>query len=165
VRNTDLSLLMHSRSVRQRRTLKHQICETFWSECTSKEKSPEPDTPQSLKLISRFNRPLRSSRPAARQRSLSPDQYEIVEVRTSHGMSRAMLFSQAILLAEWQADAPFREAMAIKRERWRAKRAQERLAASARPSSGGQPETVVLPRSLRGLLADPLRVAQVATPR
>jgi hypothetical protein len=63
------------------------------------------------------------------------------------------------------ADAPFREAMAIKRERWRAKRAQERLAASARPSSGGQPETVVLPRSLRGLLADPLRVAQVATPR
>jgi hypothetical protein len=93
---------MHSRSVRQRRTLKHQICETFWSECTSKEKSPEPDTPQSLKLISRFNRPLRSSRPAA----------------------------QAILLAEWEADAPFREAMAIKRERWRAKRAQERLAAT-----------------------------------
>jgi hypothetical protein len=66
---------------------------------------------------------------AKRQRSLSPEQYEIVEVRTSHGMSRAMLFSQAILLAEWEADAPFREAMAIKRERWRAKRAQERLAA------------------------------------
>jgi hypothetical protein len=63
---------------------------------------------------------------------LSPEQYEIVEVRTSHGMSRAMLFSQAILLAEWEADAPFREAMAIKRERWRAKRAQERLAAKQR---------------------------------
>jgi hypothetical protein len=30
------------------------------------------------------------------------------------------------------ADAPFREAMAIKRERWRVKRAQERRAAAAR---------------------------------
>jgi hypothetical protein len=66
---------------------------------------------------------------AKRQRSLSPEQYEIVEVRTSRGMSRAMLFSQAILLAEWKADEPLREAMAIKRERWRVKRAQERLAA------------------------------------
>jgi hypothetical protein len=33
-----------------------------------------------------------------------------------------MLFSKAIIQAEWAADAPFREAMAIKRERLRAKR-------------------------------------------
>ena len=30
-----------------------------------------------------------------------------------------MLFPKAILDAEWAADAPLREAMAIKRERWR----------------------------------------------
>jgi hypothetical protein len=30
-----------------------------------------------------------------------------------------MLFSQAIIQAEWEANAPLREAMAIKRERWR----------------------------------------------
>ena len=60
---------------------------------------------------------------AKRQRLLSPEQYKIVEVRTSRGVSRAMLFSKAILHAEWEANAPLREAMAIKRERWRAKRA------------------------------------------
>jgi hypothetical protein len=60
---------------------------------------------------------------AKRQRRLSTEQYEIVEVRTSRGTSRAMLFSKAILEAEWAANAPLREAMAIKRERWRAKRA------------------------------------------
>jgi hypothetical protein len=60
-----------------------------------------------------------SSSFAKRQRQLSPEQYEIVDVRTSRGMNRAMLFSQAILLAEWEADAPFREAMAVKREGWR----------------------------------------------
>ena len=62
---------------------------------------------------------------AKRQRQLSPEQYEIVDVRTSRGMNQAVLFSQAIL----QANAPLREAMAIKRERWRvlrAKRAFER---------------------------------------
>jgi hypothetical protein len=69
---------------------------------------------------------------ARRQRLLSPEQYEIVEVRTSRGINRALLFSQAILLAEWEANAPLREAMAIKRERWRVKRAEERRAAAAR---------------------------------
>jgi hypothetical protein len=67
---------------------------------------------------------------AKRQRLLSPEQYEIVEVRTSRGMN-AMLFSQAILLAEWEANAPLRGAMAIKRERLRAlkeRRAAERAA-------------------------------------
>src|ERR1700720_4040629 len=33
---------------------------------------------------------------AKRQRLLSPEQYEIVEVRTSRGVSRVMLFSKAI---------------------------------------------------------------------
>jgi hypothetical protein len=69
---------------------------------------------------------------AKRQRLLSPKEYEIVEVRTSRGMSRALLFSQAILLAEWEANAPLREAMAIKGERWRVKRAEERRVAAAR---------------------------------
>jgi hypothetical protein len=55
-----------------------------------------------------------------RQRLLSPDQYEIVDVRTSHGVRRAMLFSKAILQAEFEAN---REVLAMKREGWRAKRA------------------------------------------
>ena len=61
---------------------------------------------------------------AKRQRQLSPEQYEIVEVRTSRGMNRAMLFSKAIIQAEWEANAPLREAMAIKRERLRVLRAK-----------------------------------------
>jgi hypothetical protein len=72
---------------------------------------------------------------ARRQRLLSPKQYEIVEVRRSRGMSRALLFSQAILLDEWEANAPLREAMAIKRERWRVKRAQERREHKAKQRS------------------------------
>ena len=60
---------------------------------------------------------------AKRQRTFLPDQYELVEVRTSRGVMRAaMLFPKAILEAEWAADAPFRETMAIKRERLRAAR-------------------------------------------
>jgi hypothetical protein len=47
-------------------------------------------------------------------------------------MSRALLFSQAILLAEWEANAPLREAMAIKGERWRVKRPEDRRVAAAR---------------------------------
>jgi hypothetical protein len=61
---------------------------------------------------------------AKRQQQLSPEQYEIVDVRTSRGMNRAMLFSQAIVLAEWEANAPLREARAIKRERLGALRAK-----------------------------------------
>ena len=34
------------------------------------------------------------------QRLLSPEQYEIVEARTSRGVSRVMLFSKAIVQAE-----------------------------------------------------------------
>jgi len=36
-----------------------------------------------------------------------------------------MLFSKAILQAEWDADAPMREAMAIKRSRLEAKRVEK----------------------------------------
>ena len=45
-----------------------------------------------------------------------------MEVRTSRGVSRVMLFSKAIIQAEWEANAPVREAMAIKRERLRLRR-------------------------------------------
>ena len=50
--------------------------------------------------------------------------HEIAEVLTSRGVSRVMLFSTAIIEAEWEANAPLREAMAIKRERLRAMRAK-----------------------------------------
>ena len=67
---------------------------------------------------------------AKRQRMLSREQYEIVEVRTHRrGVTPAMLFAKAILQAEWVADAPFREAMAIKGERWRALRAEKKKVA------------------------------------
>jgi hypothetical protein len=52
-----------------------------------------------------------------------PGQYELVEVPTKRGMSKALLFSRAILRAEYEASRPFREAMAIKRERLAARRA------------------------------------------
>ena len=38
--------------------------------------------------------------PGVYQRLLSADQYEIVDVRTDRGMTRAMLFPKAILKAE-----------------------------------------------------------------
>ena len=57
----------------------------------------------------------------ARAHLLSPDQYELVDVRTRSGVRRALLFPKAILQAEFEAN---REALAIKRERWRAKRAE-----------------------------------------
>jgi hypothetical protein len=94
-----------------------------------------------------------------RQRLLSPEQYEIVEVRTSRGgVSRVMLFSKAIRQAEWEANAPLREAMAIKRERLRVPEGEAGGQAAATNSIPSY-----LRRSLRGLLADPLRVTQVAT--
>jgi hypothetical protein len=51
---------------------------------------------------------------------LSLDQYEIVDVRTYLGVRRAMLFPKTILQDEFEAN---REVLAIKRERWRGKRA------------------------------------------
>ena len=54
---------------------------------------------------------------AIRQRQLSPDQYEIVDVRTSRGVLRsALLIPKAVLKALCEAEAPFREALGIKRE-------------------------------------------------
>ena len=52
-----------------------------------------------------------------------PGKYELVEVRTKRGITKALLFSKAILQAEFEAEAPFREALAIKRARLRARRA------------------------------------------
>jgi hypothetical protein len=49
------------------------------------------------------------------QSLLSRDQYEIVEVPTSQGVRRAMLFPKAILKAEWELDGPLREALGLKR--------------------------------------------------
>jgi hypothetical protein len=55
---------------------------------------------------------------STRQRMLSPDQYEMVEVHTSRGVLRtALLIPKAVLKALWEAEAPFREALGIKRER------------------------------------------------
>jgi hypothetical protein len=48
-------------------------------------------------------------------------QYVLVEVQTSRKLTKALLFP--ILRAEAEADRPFREAMAIKREQLAAKRA------------------------------------------
>ena len=47
-------------------------------------------------------------------------------------MRWAMLFSKAILQAEWDADAPMREAMAIKRARREAQRAEKARRAAER---------------------------------
>ena len=60
----------------------------------------------------------------ARERLLSPDQYELVDVRTRSGVRRALLFPKAILQAEFAAN---REVLASKRERWRAKRSPQPL--------------------------------------
>jgi hypothetical protein len=38
---------------------------------------------------------------AQRQQRLSPDQYEIVDVRSSKGVKRAMAFPKELLKAEW----------------------------------------------------------------
>jgi len=65
----------------------------------------------------------------AREHLLSPDQYELVDVRTRSGVRRALLFPKAILQAEFAAN---REVLASKRERWRAKRAAKHLPTHAR---------------------------------
>src|ERR1700731_3695449 len=61
----------------------------------------------------------------ARQHLLSPDQYELVDVRTRSGVRRALLFPKAILQAEFAANAPLREVLAIKREGLRPKGAEK----------------------------------------
>ena len=54
---------------------------------------------------------------AKRQRLLSPDHYEIVDVHTSGGVKQAILIPKAVLKALWEAEAPLRAALGIKRER------------------------------------------------
>ncbi len=49
-----------------------------------------------------------TARFAERQRLLSPEQYEIVDVRCYEGVRRVMLYSKAVLKAEWERDAPLR---------------------------------------------------------
>jgi hypothetical protein len=64
-----------------------------------------------------------------RERVLSLDQYEIVDVRTYLGVRRAMLFPKTILQDEFEAN---REVLAIKRERWRGKRVAKKAPTRAR---------------------------------
>jgi hypothetical protein len=52
-----------------------------------------------------------------------PGIYELVDVRTTRGVTRALLFPKAILQAEFEAAAPMRDTMRIKRERLQARRA------------------------------------------
>jgi hypothetical protein len=56
---------------------------------------------------------------AMRFAQLSPEQCEVVDVRTKRGVTRALLFRKALLRAEWKAEAPPREALAMKRQRLR----------------------------------------------
>ena len=56
----------------------------------------------------------------AREHQLSPDQYELVDVRTRSGVRRALLFPKAILQAEFEAN---RDVLATMREQWRTKQA------------------------------------------
>ena len=70
-----------------------------------------------------------SSAFAERQKGLSADQYEIVDVHTPWGVRRAMLLPKAILEAEFVYN--MRDMRAIKRNRLRAKRAS-RLGARQR---------------------------------
>ena len=65
-----------------------------------------------------------------RQQLLSTDQYEIVDVRTPRGVRRAILFPKAVLQAEFAANAPLRERMAIKRKQLRAKRTAKQTSPS-----------------------------------
>jgi hypothetical protein len=54
---------------------------------------------------------------AMRFAQLAPEQCEVVDVRTKRGLTRALLFRKALLRDEWKADAPPREALAMKRQR------------------------------------------------
>ena len=58
----------------------------------------------------------------AREHLLSPDQYELVDVRTRSGVRRALLFPKAILQAEFESN---RDVLATKREQWRVKRGEK----------------------------------------
>jgi len=86
---------------------------------------------------------------AKRLRVLSPEQYQIVDVRTSRGMRRAMLFSKAIPQAERDGDAPMREAMAIKRARLEAKRVERARRAAERQAKQARRTAELVERARR----------------
>jgi hypothetical protein len=48
------------------------------------------------------------------QAHAAANQFEVRAVRTKRGITMVGLFSAAITRAEWEADAPYREAMAAK---------------------------------------------------
>ena len=50
-----------------------------------------------------------------------PIKFEIRDVHTHKGITKALLFSQEIIKAEWLADQPRRDRLAAKRKRLRAK--------------------------------------------
>jgi hypothetical protein len=56
---------------------------------------------------------------ASRFLQLSPKQCELVDVKTKRGVRRALLFSKAVLRAEFEANRSFRESLAVKRKRGR----------------------------------------------
>jgi hypothetical protein len=84
---------------------------------------------------------------AKRFAQLPPKQCELVDVKTKRGVRRALLFSKAILRAEFEANRPFREALAIKRERLQAKGAAKKAADASR----GERRALAMKRE--GLLA------------
>jgi len=59
----------------------------------------------------------------AARTAIAAGEYHLVEVRTKRGLTKALLFPRAIRRAEFEANAPLREAAEIKRERLRAKKA------------------------------------------
>ena len=82
---------------------------------------------------------------ASRYDRLSPQQCEVVAVHTKRGLTKALLFSKAILRAEFAADAPLREAMAIKRQRLQALRAK-RVAKEAADASHRERRALAIKR-------------------
>jgi len=71
--------------------------------------------------------------------------YRRSNARSSRGVTRALLFSKAILRAEFAADAPLREAMAIKRQRLQALRAK-RVAKKANDASRREHRALAIKR-------------------
>jgi hypothetical protein len=67
-----------------------------------------------------------------------------------------MLFSKAIIQAEWEANAPLREAMAIKRERLRALRAKRAAEQRLGRPLDGKTCLVVRPAKVVKTLVGPL---------
>ena len=56
-----------------------------------------------------------------RKRGRQPEQYQVVPVITRRGLRNVLLFSNDVLRAEFEADKSRREAVALRRARWRAR--------------------------------------------